>query len=119
MRWPRDVVSIAAWLSALHRYYYLTSRQLCRLLYSRGSLTYIQTKLAKLVRAGYVQRVWMPKRSACGSSPAVYTLARRGLNHLRSLGIDVPSRRHPSEVEGLSYLFLSHTLALNDLLIAA
>jgi hypothetical protein len=106
-------------LLALQRYYFLTSSQLCRLLYSPGSLTYIQSKLRKLVTSRYLQRIWMPKASPFGSSPAVYTLARRGLNHIRRLGLEVPRRHRSSEHESASYLFLSHTLELNDLLIAA
>ncbi len=106
-------------LEALQRYYCLTSRQLCRLLYSRGSLTYIQARLKTLADAGYVQRIWMPKRGPSGSSPTVYTLARRGVSHLTRLGSQIDWRHHPSERERLSYLFLSHTIELNDFLIAA
>jgi hypothetical protein len=104
-------------LKWLHRFHYLSSRQLCRLGYSQGSLTYVQTKLKALTDAGYCQRIWLPKREAHGSAPSVYTLARRGLNHLRSLGIEVNGRFHPSEKRVLSYLFLDHTLQLNDVLI--
>jgi hypothetical protein len=106
-------------LQALQRYYCLTSRQLCRLLYSRGSLTYIQSRLKSLVGAGYVERVWMPKRGPSGSSPAVYVLARRGLNHLKRLGAQIDRRHRPAERGRLSYLFLAHTIELNDFLIAA
>src|SRR5262249_41542497 len=61
----------------------------------------------------------IPRRDWRGSAPAVFSLARKGLNHLRSLGIEVNVRFHPSEKAGLSYLFLTHTLELNDVLIAA
>jgi len=98
-------------LQALHRYYCLTSRQICRLLYSRGSLTYIQATLKALVDQRYVQRIWIPKRGPFGSSPAVYMLARRGLNHLRNLGMTLERRHHPAEQDCLSYLFLSHTMS--------
>jgi hypothetical protein len=102
----------------LLRYHYLSSRQLCRLGFSAGSLTYVQTKLKRLSEAGFCQRILVPKRSAHGSAPSVYTLARRGLNHLRAIGLEVPSRFHPSEKRDLSYLFLEHTLRLNDVLIS-
>src|SRR5688572_12473774 len=91
-------------LQRLHRYHYLLSRQVCRLLYSRGSLTYVQGKLKRLTEGGYCQRIWMPKRGQYGSAPAVYTLARRGINHLRAAGIQVNRRYHPSEQEVRSYL---------------
>jgi hypothetical protein len=72
-----------------------------------------------LTDAGYCQRIWIPKRSPHGSAPAVYTLARKGLNFLRANGVEVTLRFHPSEQAGLSYLFLNHTLEVNDVLIAA
>lgn len=106
-------------LRHLHRYHYLLSRQVCRLLYSSGSLTYVQGKLKRLTDGGYCQRIWLPKRGQYGSAPAVYTLARRGINHLRAAGFEVNRRYHPSEQEARSYLFLTHTLELNDFLISA
>ena len=106
-------------LNWLNRFHYLSNQQLCRLGYSRGSLTYVQTRLKALTEAGYCQRIWLPKRGPHGSTPAVYTLARRGLNYLRNNGIEVNGRFHPSEQRSLSYLFLQHTLEVNDFLIAA
>ncbi|MGD9685352.1 MAG: replication-relaxation family protein [Candidatus Obscuribacterales bacterium] len=106
-------------LRSLHRFHYLSSRQLCRLAYSRGSLTYAQSKLKKLTDAGYCQRIWVPKRAQYGSAPSVYALARRGINHLRAIGLDLNGRFHPSEKRSLSYLFLNHVLELNDVLISA
>lgn len=106
---------VLKWLQRLH---YLSARQLCRLGYSSGSLTYVQTKLKRLTEAGYCQRIWLPKRAQYGSAPSVYTLARRGLNHLRALGLDINNRFHPAEKRTLSYLFLDHTLELNDVLIS-
>ena len=97
----------------------LSSRQLCRLHYSSGSLTYVQSKLKRLTDDGFCQRIWVPKRVPHGSSPAVYTLARRGINQLRDEGLEVSQRYHPSEKQALSYLFLNHTLELNDFLIGA
>lgn len=105
-------------LRVLLTYFYLTSHQVCRLLYSAGSLTYAQTRLKRLVDTGFCQRIFLPRPAQYGSAPSVYTLARRGLNYLRALGLEVPARYHPSEERGHSYLFLSHTLALNDTLIA-
>lgn len=106
-------------LQALLRYYYLSSQQICRLLYSAGSLTYVQTKMKILAEAGLCQRLWLPRPAPRGSAPSVYTLGRRGLNHLRALGFDTAKRFRPSEHREHSYLFLSHTLAVNDVLIGA
>lgn len=106
-------------LRSLHRFHYLSSQQLCRLTYSRGSLTYVQSKLLKLTRYGFVQRTWLPRRINHGSSPAIYSLARKGMNHLKRLGVAPRQRIRPSEQSALSYLFLNHTLQLNDFLIGA
>ena len=105
-------------LGALWRYHYLGSQQVQRLLYSPGSLTLVQSRMKRLTELGFTQRLWIPKRTPRGSTPAVYTLARRGLNHLRT-EYSTTRRFHPSEQRSLSYLFLSHTLELNDFLIAA
>lgn len=106
-------------LHAAFRFYYLSSRQACRLFYSSGSLTYVQTKLKTLNDVGLLQRIWLPRPSPHGSAPSVYTLARKGLNYLRAQGVDVARRYRPSEQNDRSYLFLAHTLAVNDVLISA
>src|ERR1043165_7032661 len=100
-------------LRCLARYHYLLARQLCRLLYSSNSLTYMQSRLKKLVDDGYCQRLWMPKRGRYGSAPAVYLLARRAINYLAAAGVEVEQRYRPAEQEARSFLFLNHTLALN------
>lgn len=105
-------------LEALLRYHYLSSRQVCRLLYKPGSLTYVQTKLKYLSERGLLQRLFLPRVTQFGSAPSVYRLARKGLNYLKDEGFDVELRYHPSEEREHSYLFLSHTLAVNDVLMA-
>lgn len=106
-------------LRALNRYHFLTAQQLCRLRYSEGSLTYVQSLFKTLTDLGYCQRLWLPRTDQHGSSPSVYCLAIKGLNFLRSEGLDVPSRSRRSEQVRRSLYFLDHTLALNDFLIAA
>jgi hypothetical protein len=105
-------------LDAVCRYGYLTSEQVCRLLFSRGSLTYVRARLKLLADRGYCLRVLLPRPSQHGSAPSVFRLGRKGLSYFESLGRDVPERFRPSEVVAHSYLFLSHTIALNDFLIA-
>ncbi|MGE0229245.1 MAG: replication-relaxation family protein [Dehalococcoidia bacterium] len=106
-------------LRDLARYYFLSAQQVCGLHYSRGSLTYVQAKLKRLTDAGFCQRIWLPRPSARGSAPSIYTLGRKGLLHLHALGVEVATRARASEHREHSYLFLSHTLAVNDFLIAA
>lgn len=107
-----------ALLAAVGRYFYLTARQTTRLLYAAGSLTRVQTLLKELADDGYCQRLFLPRPSAHGRVPAVYTLGRLGRTHLAALGVDVPVRLRPSAEREHRYLFLDHTLAVNDCLIA-
>jgi hypothetical protein len=107
-----------ALLIALARYYYLTARQATRLLYAEGSLTRVQTLLKELADDGYCQRLFLPRPSPHGRVPAVYTLGRSGRVHLAMVGMDLPVRLRPSEARAHAYLFLDHTLAVNDCLIA-
>ncbi len=106
-------------LKNLLRYHFLTTQQICRLQYSDGSLTYVQAALKKLRDDGFCQRIWVPKQGPHGSSPAVHTLARRGINQLREEGFDAGGRYRRSENKALSYLFLNHVVELNSFLIAA
>ncbi len=105
-------------LTALHRYFYLTARQVTRLLYAAGSLTRVQALLKELADDGYCQRLFLPRPSAHGRVPAVYTLGRLGRTSLAAMGVDVPTRLRPAEAREHKYLFLDHTLAVNDWLIA-
>ncbi len=85
--------------------------------YSPRSITYVQTHLKELADARQIVRLFLPRPSQHGSAPSVYCLARRGLNHLKAQGFEVTSRYRPSEHQE-SYLHLSHTLCLNDLLLS-
>lgn len=105
-------------LLALHRYFYLTARQTTRLLYAQTSLTRVQTLLKELADDGSCQRLFLPRPSAHGRVPAVYTLGRLGRTYLAAIGVDVPTRLRPAEAREHNYLFLDHTLAVNDCLIA-
>lgn len=105
-------------LVALGRYFYLTARQATRLLYAATSLTRVQALLKELADDGYCQRLFLPRPSPHGRVPAVYTLGRLGRAHLAAMGVDVPARLRPSEERRHKYLFLDHSLAVNDCLIA-
>lgn len=108
-----------ALLIALGRYFYLTAKQATRLLYAEASLTRVQTLCKELADDGFVERLFLPRPSPHGRAPTVYALGRLGRAHLAALGIDVPVRLRPAEERAHSYLFLDHTLAVNDVLIAA
>jgi hypothetical protein len=106
-------------LRSLARYHYLSAPQVCKLFYSPGSLTYVQTKLNTLATQGYLLRLFLPRPARYGRPLSVFTLARKGINYLSDVGVTVIKRFQPSEERDRSYLHLSHTLALNEILIAA
>ena len=103
-------------LRAVYRYHYLSIDQICRLLYSTGGRTTAATRLKGLADAGYLQRIVIPSR--LGNGPVVYTLARKGMKFLAEAGFSVPTRARPKDTQQQSYLFFSHTLAVNDVLIS-
>src|SRR5690348_16258767 len=89
-------------LRALHRDHYLTSVQLCRLLYTPTSLTYVRDRLRPLVEAGIVQQSLIP--TITGKPPAIFSLARRGFNYLAGHGLPLPGRFRPGEAQA-GYLY--------------
>jgi len=105
-------------LVAIGRYFYLNARQCTRLLYAEASLTRVQALLKELADDGYCQRLFLPRPTPHGRVPAIYTLGRLGRTYLAALGVDVPTRLRPSAAREHAYLFLDHTLAVNDCLIA-
>lgn len=112
-------VADEAVLRLLATYHYLTVQQICRALYSPGSLTRVQMIVKRITQAGYAQRLFLPRRTQAGSAPSIYTLSRTGRLFLKRLGVPVTVRVRPSEERSHSYLYLDHTLAVNDVLIAA
>lgn len=105
-------------LLTLRRYHYLTAEQVTRLLYSRGSHTFVQTRLKNLADSGMLATTTL-RRSHRGRATTVYTLSRKAHTYLDGLGIAPPVRFRPGEVTGVSEPHLDHALAINDVLIAA
>src|SRR5207248_11209716 len=85
--------------------------------YSQNSLERVQRLTKQLVDNEYL--LALPRPVVRGKAPLVYTLARKGLNYLKSAGFDVRDYFRPAKEQEKSYLFLQHTLSLNDVLIAA
>ncbi|TAK30920.1 MAG: hypothetical protein EPO21_18440 [Chloroflexota bacterium] len=106
-------------LCALGRFHFLSAPQLTRLLFSQGSLTYTREHLKRLFHAGYVQRLFLPTPTPSGSSPAIYALDKKGFGYLKALSAAPKGRFRASEQGQREWLFLEHTLAVNDLLILA
>lgn len=101
-------------LSEFATYPYLTGEQVTRLLYSKGSAHYVSAKLKVLTQQKFLHRL---DRETI-NFPYVYCLGIRGIRFLQSLGYDIPAF-HPSERTHNKPMFLRHTLAVNDFLIAA
>lgn len=104
-------------LQVVRQFHFLTASQLCRLNYSPGSLTTVQTRLKALADTGYLLRRYLPY-TAVGHPEYLYTLSTAG-KHAITLDEDEVTRVRTSEVEEMSYFHLSHVIQLNDVLIAS
>lgn len=104
-------------LQSFTRFDYLTAPQLTRLLFSPGSLTYVQAHLKDLFHAGYLSRLFLPSTTPYGSSLAIYTLDGKGHRYLRAMGAIPAVRFRARERAQREWLFLRHTLGATDLMI--
>src|SRR5690349_16372703 len=100
-------------LQAIYDLHFLTAEQVTRLYFSPGSLTHVRVILKGLADAGYLSRLKMPT-SQDGIKPYVYTLGKSGVRYLKAAGFTEFSRVSPSEHLSHSFLFLEHTLGIND-----
>ncbi len=104
-------------LRAIYLLYVASAVQLCRLFYSDGSVKHIKKLLRQLVDHSYLQHDFTP--TCEGRSPYHYVLGPAGIQGLRELGCDMnPSLRISQETDK-SYIFLQHTLEVNDVIISA
>ena len=107
-------------LQAVLRYHYLTSKQLTKLLFTYpSSHNHAREYLQSLTARGYLQRLYLPRASQYGGAPSVFTLSRKGQQHLAQSGADVPTRARPYKQRQHTHLFYAHTLAVTDFLLAA
>jgi hypothetical protein len=95
-------------------YPYLTVLQVTRCLYSNGSTRYVSARLKALYERKLLHRLTRETIN----HPYVYCLGIRGIRYVQALGCDIPAF-HPSEHTTHKPMFLRHTLAVNDFLIAA
>jgi len=109
---PRDKLRFA-----LGEYEFLTARQLTDLLYKKGSLTYVRDNLKALRDAGDV----LSFGGRGTNLPVVYTLSGNGRRYVAHLGMHRAGRYRLAETQAKTHngYFLRHTLAVNDVLIAA
>lgn len=104
-------------IHAVYTYRYLTSEQITRLFFSKGSGSHVRVIIKSLSDAEYLYRFHLPVRTK-GEIPYVYTLGSKGMKYLKRLETDGITRFR-STVSEVSYQHITHTLALNDMLIAA
>src|SRR3954452_24187780 len=111
-------------LHALARFHYLTAKQASRLLYPKNTdsrARYTQKLFQRLTDADYVLRLRALPKPKYGQDPHVFTLARRGWDYLRGMGIATVPYYRPSEERRIaeSSPFMKHRLATIDVLITA
>jgi Replication-relaxation len=97
-------------------YRYLSVEQVCRLHFSSGALKHVYAKLADMAERGLLWTV-KHRRKFAGHSLYVYTPSYAAIRYLAEQGYEVPERYHRTEIEGASYAYLDHTLAVNDFFI--
>jgi hypothetical protein len=107
-------------LRAMRVYHLMTVDQVCRLLFAYpSSMSYTREHLQYLADNGYLERI--PLLHAHPGNPTnVFTLAKAGINFLAEIGITSvhPGQRsRRSEKKAYKYLFIAHTLAINEVLI--
>jgi hypothetical protein len=104
-------------LGVLALFDYLTAAQVTRLCYAEGSFTYVTTQLKALVASGLALTI-----GGRGTGlPLIYTLTGKGRRLASTVSEQQPTRFRPQEArEKQANLYLmQHTLAVNDVLIAA
>jgi len=107
-------------LLAQYTYDFLTVKQGLRLFYESTSLNYVADLLRSTVQQGYAHQDFLPRKERFGSAPAIFFLSAKGVTHFLKLGYPPPHTHYaPAEISDFSYLFWKHSLAVNDVLIAA
>lgn len=103
-------------LRLVARMYYLTAEQV-RQRYYGNSLSWVQARLKSLVELGYLtRRGFMPKLDG-GSYPYIYSLSGKGRKLLVELEY-LPRQRYRASEDRNLRQYPTHTLAINDVLIA-
>jgi hypothetical protein len=111
-------------LRAVYEYRFVTAQDITMLLYSKGSLTYVRSRLAKLsggrdhAERQYLYRFQLPTGKT-GNREKVFTLGSLGRETLESLGLKVDWYFRPYKTDRLSRSHLVHHLLLTRFVVAA
>ncbi|HMN14372.1 MAG TPA: replication-relaxation family protein [Bellilinea sp.] len=104
-------------LSAVHDFRIVRGSQLQALFF--GSQSTASYRLSRLYQHGFLDRHFLPTLGGIASSPALYTLGKRGVDLLRrAVDGDPKDIRKPPDHRELSPLFLEHLLEINDFRVA-
>ena len=104
-------------LSAVHDFRIVRGSQLQALFF--GSQSTASYRLSRLYQHGFLDRHFLPTLGGIASSPALYTLGKRGVDVLRrALDGDPQDIRKPPDHRELSPLCLEHLLQINDCRVA-
>jgi hypothetical protein len=104
----------------LYHLHMATARQLCRLHYADGSFKAVRENLRILHEHKYVQLDAVPVKSVKATrSPYFYALDKLGIEYLEAAGLDVYKPFRSSKEIDKAYIFIKHTLELNDIIISA
>jgi hypothetical protein len=119
-RLPRGVAGLSQReeeiLIAVSTYRYLHVEQVTRLFFSPSSRNYAGEYLRHLTQTGYLTRFPLPKAKP-GNPLLLYSVTRKGMRYRQSLGHDLYGWTRPPQYP--TYQHLSHSIAVNDVLIAA
>jgi hypothetical protein len=102
---------------ALSEYDYLTVEQATRLLYAKTSLTHVREKFKNLVD----EKLVIVLGGRAHNLPRIFTLSTDGRKYAELLGKPAGKRYrlHEERQKQRNLFFMQHTLAVNDVLIAA
>lgn len=104
-------------LEAVGRYHYVTSNHMTRLFGWETSPEYSRLILKKLTDSGHLVKAnWIDNGVNPGNKERVWSLTTKGRNALRASGVTVAPRLH--HISERAQLFMLHTQAVNDVLIA-
>src|SRR5690606_14378157 len=104
-------------LKAVHDFRIVRGNQLQALFF--GSQSTASYRLLRLYQHGFLDRHFLPTLGGIASSPALYTLGKRGVDILRrTLDGGPKDIRKPPNHRALSPLFLEHLLQINDFRVA-
>jgi len=104
-------------LKAVHEFRIMRGDQLQALFF--GSQSTASYRLSRLYQHGFMDRHFLPTLGGLASSPALYTLGKRGVDILRRvLDCGPKDIRKPPNNQELSPLFLEHLLQINDFRVA-